>query len=238
MTRETFAGGRKWTFWTSVSIIGFIVLLGITLAVVRWVSDGNAGDAATSPSPRASAGDYRCADAQSSQQMRLDVAPAAAWAEFGGFRFPIPQSQQDAVGVLRCFEHSPEGAVFAAAAGVSQLSDRELVVEVLKTRVQPSAVQASMLAEVEARGDDLPDANVRTRVAGFRLAGYDGTRARVDVGFEVERAGATRFFTQLVPLAWDEERQDWLLAFSERDQGGVVELTSLAGYTLWERGES
>lgn len=219
-------------------IVGGVLVIGLAVVVMKSLTPENVAAPAQQSTPAPKPAPTGCPiDGPEQLEGRLDVAPAAAWMQSGETTFPVPlAADKPASGVWECFARTPEGAVFAAAAGTSQLTDpnpelRRLVIE---QRVKHGDVRDSMLESLNQASTTQPSSSsLRMRVAGFRLVDYDGTTARVDVAFTASGKGNTASLSMLVPLQWDEKRGDWLFAYGPYDQLPPAQLPNISGYVQW-----
>lgn len=165
----------------------------------------------------------------------LSAAPDATWAYLDTISFPVSKTSgpgnSDPVKTMNCFERTPEGAVFAAAAGMAQLSSPTNNVGWIKSNVVAGSVKDQMLAS--ARGETTTnDGQTRTTFSGFKLLAYDGDSARVDLGVTGAGKGKTIYMSMIVPLVW--ENGDWKMSFAEADMRSPAQLPNLAGYAMWK----
>lgn len=131
-------------------------------------------------------------------------------------------------GVRTCFQHSPEGALFAAANAVVQGSDKATVKAWLDYFVTGSARD-----EVLSAGAGSSTASgIRVKIVGFRVLAYDGSSARIDVAVRGSASGKTINLSMVYPLVW--ENGDWKLNVTDASAPiDVATIPDLAGYISW-----
>lgn len=165
----------------------------------------------------------------------LSAAPEAQWAYLDTISFPVSKSSgpgnSDPSKTMNCFERTPEGAVFAAAAGMAQLSAPTNNVGWIESNVVAGPVRDQMLAAARADAGS-NDGQSRTTFSGFKLLSYDGDSARVDLGVTGTGKGKTIYMSMIVPLVW--ESGDWKMEFTEADMRSPAQLPNLAGYAQWK----
>lgn len=164
----------------------------------------------------------------------LSAAPAAEWAFQDTTAYPTSPEfgpgETNADGVRYCFQHSPEGAVFAAANAVVQGSDSELVGAWLDYFVADGPHRDAVLSQGAGTGGS--GQGVRVEVAGFRLLAYDGQTARVDVAVRGATGGQTVNLSMVYLLVW--EGGDWKLSVTDPNAPiNVANIPDLAGYISW-----
>ncbi|MFV0286036.1 MAG: hypothetical protein ACK5IM_06545 [Demequina sp.] len=135
---------------------------------------------------------------------------------------------KDPSGFYYCFQHTPEGAVMAAMAAMTQAE--ALTGEALNHWDAYSIGPGPDYEEALAQDNDTSDtSDVRPSIRGFRVLQYDGSRALIDVAAEVATAADVSTVSVTVPLVWDEG--DWKI-YSDASLVSNTSLTSLSGYIL------
>lgn len=165
----------------------------------------------------------------------LNAAPESDWAYLDTISFPVSKSSgpgnSDPAKTMNCFERTPAGAVFAAAAGMAQLSSPTNKVGWIESNVVDGPVKNQMLSGAQASASP-DDGQVRTAFSGFKLLSYDGDTARVDLGVVGTGEGKTIYMSMIVPLVWEDG--DWKMKFAEADMRSPAQLPNLAGYAMWK----
>lgn len=248
MTTEGAPEQSPWTrpgFIVAAVVVVIIVVVGVVLGVRGMSGDDDAAPAPTSsrdpaPSPTATASVDGGQDASvcgldgEKLSGTLSTAPAAEWAYQGSAAYPTsPEfgpAAADPAGFRYCFQHSPEGALFAAAYAVTIGSDPTLAPDWLNYFTAPGPHRDELLRGASAAGGSTGD-DLRMRVAGFRLLEYSGDAANVDVAVTASVNGQAVTMSAIYPLTWTDG--DWKLSTETSDPGSVVGIPNLAGYIAW-----
>ncbi|MDO5645942.1 MAG: hypothetical protein Q4G21_09710 [Dermabacter sp.] len=166
---------------------------------------------------------------------RLTEPPAVdQWDYAGTTAYPTsaefgPAATADE-GYRYCYQHSPEGAVFAAANAVVQGGDSETVKTWLSYFLAEGPSRDALLAQGGGAGTN--DDGVRVKVAGFRLLAYDGNSARVDIAVHGAVDGTTVNLSMVYTLVW--EGGDWKLYTTDPTAPiNVATIPDLSGYVRW-----
>lgn len=248
MTTEGASEQSPWTrpgFIVAAIVVVIIVVVGIVLGVRGMSGNDDAAPAPTRsgdparPSPTAT----EPADDQDASVCGLDgeklsgslsTAPAAEWAYQGSTAYPTsPEfgpAAEDPAGFQYCFQHSPEGALFAGAYAVTIGSDPTLAADWLEYFTAPGPYRDELLGEATSTGGATGD-DIRMRIAGFRLLDYNGDAASVDVAVTASVNGQPVTMSAIYPLTWTDG--DWKLSTETSDPGSVVGIPNLAGYVAW-----
>lgn len=233
-------------FVAATVVIALIVVLGLVIVIVNMTRDDPdpapptstsaepTTAAPTSEPPEAAGGASVCGLPGEVLEGTLSAAPAAEWAFQDTTAYPTSPEfgpgETNADGVRYCFQHSPEGAVFAAANAVVQGSDSELVGAWLDYFVADGPHRDAVLSQGAGTGGS--GQGVRVEVAGFRLLAYDGQTARVDVAVRGATGGQTVNLSMVYLLVW--EGGDWKLSVTDPNAPiNVANIPDLAGYISW-----
>lgn len=166
---------------------------------------------------------------------KLNAAPDAEWRYVGAVTYPgsstYGPADKTADGFSMCFERTPSGAVFAAAAGMAQLTAPETKLAATKNGLMPGALRDAGIEALTANPPTDSGANRQT-YSGFKLLSYDGNEAVVDLGITTVANGKSVYASILVPLIWHEG--DWKMNFDQSNLKESVLLPNLAGYALWK----
>ena len=238
---------NPWTrpgFVAAAVVVAIVVVLGIVLAVVAATRDDEDPPASPTPNqtstaptaePTAAAGGASVCglDGVEEGTARLTTAPAVEqWDYQGTVAYPISDEfgpgETDPAGFRYCFQHTPEGALFAAAYAVGVGTDQTVVPEWIKYFTAPGPYRDQLIQE-PANSSESSD--VRLRIAGFRLLAYDGDTARVDVALVGSVEGQTVNMSAVYPLVWSEG--DWKVSTDTPEPGSVASIPDLAGYIAW-----
>ncbi len=164
---------------------------------------------------------------------RVVQAPEATWEYDGTVAYPTSKAYGPAKttdSVRSCFQHSPEGAVFAAANAVVQGTNQSTVGKWLEYFLADGPNREAVLNNP---GESTTDSTgVRANIAGFRLQAYDGTNARVDMAVTVTRDGNVTTLSMVYPMVW--QAGDWKLVVEDAAEPlDVAEIPDTAGYIPW-----
>lgn len=165
----------------------------------------------------------------------LNAPPEAQWAYLDTIAFPISKvsgpGNSDTSKTMNCFERTPQGSVFAAAAGMAQLSSPDHNVGWIKSNFVDGPVKNQVLESAQS-GSTTSEGQSRTTFSGFKLLSYNGDTARVDLGVTGTGQGKTLYMSMIVPLVW--ENGDWKMNFTEAEMRSPAQLPNLAGYAMWK----
>lgn len=163
----------------------------------------------------------------------LSIAPETQWQYQDTTAYPIsPQYGPGAVseeGYRYCFQHSPEGALLAAANAVVQGTDTTNIGSWLNYFIARGPYREELLSQ----GVDGTDTTgTRIEIAGFRLLSYTGDTANVDIGVNGFTQGQTVTLSMVYALTWEDG--DWKLVVSDPNAPlNIANLPDLSGYTAW-----
>lgn len=229
-------------FVVATIAVVMVVVLGIVLGVTSLMDNDpeHESDAAsappsttsppsTSPTPGDSASVCGLEGVEDSES--LAAAPPTEWEHQGPTAYPASlqygPGESTADGVRYCFQHSPAGALFAAANGLVQATDGTTALAWL----EHFAADGPYRDEVVASAAPDSEADVRLRIAGFRLLDYTGDSARVDIAVESFAQGTDVAGSFVYELVW--QSGDWKLSTETPEPFSFASLPDLAGYVAW-----
>jgi hypothetical protein len=232
-------------FIVSAVVVAVIVVLGAVIGIVNANRDDGPGrvsapsSSATpeaTPSPEASevaGGTSMCGLGEVVLTGSVSTAPQAEWAFQGTTAYPTSPEfgpgESDAQGIRYCFEHSPEGSIFAAANAVVQGSDATTSGDWIAYFLSEEAPNRDQLLNDVAAGSS---ASTRLNIAGFRLLNYTGDTARVDMAVRAVGSGNALNASAVYDLVW--EAGDWkLLPLDPSNPLRMAEIPDTAGYITW-----
>lgn len=237
-----------WTrpgFIVAAVVVVIIVVVGIVLGVRGMSGNDDAAPAPTSsgdPAPPSTTA-TQPGEGQDASVCGLDgeelsgslsTAPEAEWAYQGSTAYPTSPKfgpgASDPAGFQYCFQHSPEGALFAAAYAVTIGSDPALARDWIEYFTAPGTYRDQLLG-MESDGTGPTADDIRMRIAGFRLLNYDGATASVDIAVTASVNSQPVTMSAIYPLTWTDG--DWKLSTDTADPGSVVGIPNLAGYITW-----
>lgn len=229
-------------FVASAILIGLVLVAGAVLLIMGWVNGDKEpeGEAEPKPAPVQTEepapdpeSDSRCGLRDVQLEGTLNSAPELTdWAYAGNTRYPISDKHGPAEtldsGARVCFERTPEGAVFAAAALTAQLENPSTRVASAEVSMVPGELRDMHLADSTSGASE----TLRVTVNGFRLMSYDGSTAKVDVAATATGQGESAYIAAVKYLEWSDG--DWKLAGTPADySAGGTQLPDLAGYAVW-----
>ena len=225
------------SFVAAALIVGLIIVLGIVIAVVNAARNSEVeptppGESTPAPTT-ITGGDSICGLKGEVLSGRLFIGPEADWDYFDTTAYPTSPTFGPGVnenGVRYCYQHSPEGAVFAAANAVVQGADPSTVGAWLDYFVADGPYRDVVVSQESEPGSGGGDA--RIDVAGFRLLMYEGDTARVDIAIRGTAKGQSVYLSAIFLLVW--EAGDWKLSVTDpNDPIPTIVMPAPTGYVLW-----
>ncbi|MPV36103.1 hypothetical protein [Georgenia subflava] len=223
-------------------LVSAVLVVGLVVLAV-WLAATQAGgaDRADPPVPVPSATPTAEPDMASVcglAQVELDGtvvrAPATtSWSLVGTVAAPeVPGAGPGVVaddGLRTCYARTPVGALVAAANVVAMGSTDLLVPRMTETMTAAGPGRDAALVRL-TEPDDSPSPAARYQLRGFRMLGYTGERASVDIAISVGDGALGSF---VVDLIWQDG--DWKVRLTEDGRLGSppTQVPDLAGYTLW-----
>lgn len=232
-TRPSFIG--------AAALTAFIVILGLVLAVRQLVAGGGADPDPTNPSPATTApstpsalsADSICGLSGLVESGTVASAPETNWEYEDTTAYPTSETygpgEMSPEGVRYCFQHSPEGALFAAANSVSQGSGAHSE-DWIKYFLSANAPNRDQL--INDAGESSGSSSIRMNIMGYRVLSYDANSARIDIAIRGAGSGRAVYGSIIHNLTW--ESGDWkLLPKDSEDPLPMVQIPDLAGYISW-----
>ncbi|MFF2832352.1 hypothetical protein ACFVSK_11375 [Cellulosimicrobium cellulans] len=233
-------------FIAAAVVVALVVVLGIVIAIVNATRSGDPDPAPepSAPSPTTSAaptsepsdvagGASVCGLEGEELSGTLSTAPAADWAYQGTTAYPTSSEfgpgETTPDGVRYCFQHSPTGALFAAANAVVQGTDPSTVLAWLTAFVAEGPVREELLS---SSAGSTGTEGARVQIAGFRVLAYEEDSATVDIAVRGSSAGQSVNLSMVYRLVW--EAGDWKLQVDDPATPiDVATIPDLAGYITW-----
>lgn len=229
-------------FIISAIVVALIVVFGIILVAVNvGKGDPKAGPTTTPTSPSPTiisspgpvSGDESVCGLDGVQLTgTVSAAPSATWKYEGTTGYPTSPTfgpgKTDPAGFRYCFQHSPTGALFAAANALAAPSDPAASKAWQTYFTAPGPYRDKLLAQ-DAEGNS--QSGTRLSIAGFRMLSYDGKTAQVDIGGNGSSKGANVTFSAVYKLVWVDG--DWKLDTTTDTPFDFAGVPNLAGYTAW-----
>ncbi len=228
--------------WAAI-VVGLVLVLGAVLAVHAMTAgkttasppaaSGRPTAAPSTPSPSTGAAEASvCGLSGTVTTGTLSKAPAATWAYEGTTAYPTSDTygpgKTDANGVRYCFQHTPAGAVFAAANALAQGSDPTVSADWVKYALGEGPFRAQLLAEAWTSSSS---GGSRMGIAGFRLLSYDGKTAEVDLAVRGAASTGTVTVSGVYMLVW--QGGDWKISADVAKPLDIASIPDLAGYVSW-----
>ncbi len=170
------------------------------------------------------------------KKSRLTRAPKAdRWDFQGTAAYPYSKKYGPgataAQGYKYCYQHSPEGAVFAAAYHAIVSGDPTIQMAHAEYIYAPGPNRERILADLIPASYPRVG-NFRVRTLGFRLLQYDGKTATVAIVSYVTIPGKQFEASNTFPLVWVDG--DWKVSTSDHDSGEGAEAPGSApDYIPW-----
>lgn len=235
-------------FIVGAVVVAALIVTAIVLTILNLNRDNDAAppapdpsssatsSAAPSPEPSGVAGGASvCGLAGEELSGTVTTAPAAEWQFQDVYAFPTSPTagpgETAPEGYRYCFQHSPEGALFAAAnVTVIGFSDPSIRASFLEYALTDGPYRDTLLSDVGTGGPS----DVRASIAGFRMLAYDGESARVDVAFTGSSGGQSVNGSLVLELVWNDG--DWKLDATNPEPVRTAQLPDLSGYVSWTEG--
>lgn len=231
-------------FVISAVVVAALIVTGVVLAVVSQTGNDPDNEAhqsspntPTSPPPAEEESDSICGLKDGNDHDTLSEAPEATWKYMGETAYPTssdygPAESTD--GYERCFQHSPEGAVFAAAyiTTASLTYSQEHDEKGAEAWADYLMVGPGRDAVLNGESND-DDTSGRLMIQGFRVLDYSNDTAKIDLAARVTIDGESATASFVYDLVW--ENGDWKWEVPDTDdqfQSSII--PDLAGYVSWE----
>lgn len=235
-------------FIAGAGLVAVLIIAGIVLTVVNVVGGDNDDDTASTPAPTSSAsaapsaeptadggGASVCGLRGEELTGTVTTAPEAEWKYQDVYAYPTAEgvgpAETASEGYRYCFQHSPEGALFAAANVVIQSFDATARASYLDYIVSEGTFRDELVASGQS-SDTTTD--VRASIAGFRFLSYEGNTAKVDVAFRGTMDGQVATGSLVADLVWEDG--DWKLNANVDNPARIAQLPDVSGYTSWTEG--
>lgn len=196
----------------------------------------SSGSSSATPTPTASApagAESVCGLAGEKLSGTVTTAPTATWEYQDVYSYPASETFGPGAtapqGYRYCYQHSPEGAVFAAAnMTIGLFGDVEDRTALLSYSLTNGTYRDQLLSEVGTENSD-----VRASIAGFRLLAYDGQTARVDIAFRSTAQGQAVNGSAVLDLTWWQG--DWKIDADNALPFRLAQLPDTSGYITWRQ---
>lgn len=231
-------------------IVGAVVVVAlIVAAIVLTVLNLNRDDDAATPAPDTSSsatssaapspepsgvagGASVCGLEGEELSGTVTTAPAAEWAFVRTVAYPTsPEfgpADTGSEGYPTCFQHSPQGALFAAATALAVPADSALVQPWIDHALSEGTYRDALLSDV---GGNTGSSGVRMQLVGFRMLSYDGETARVDLAVRGSSEATTVTASAVYELIWEDG--DWKINSNIANPFDFATIPDTSGYIPW-----
>ena len=234
---ETSTPWAQPKFLIAAVLVIALIVLGVVLALSsRNEPDGTSSTPTTPPGTTTSApgnagAESVCGLPGYADSGTLTTAPEAEWLFQGTTAYPTSADHGPGAtspeGVRYCFQHTPAGALFAAANAMVQGGDPAVAGEWLDYVVADGPYREQIASSQEAADS----ADSRINIAGFRLLAYNGDSARVDLAVRATSGTSTILVSGVYELVWRDG--DWKISADVAEPLNVASIPDLAGYVAW-----
>lgn len=234
---ETSTPWAQPKFLIAAILVIALIVLGVVLALSsRNEPDGTSSTPTTPPgittsAPGNAGAESVCGLPGHADSGTLTTAPEAEWLFQGTTAYPTSADHGPGAtspeGVRYCFQHTPAGALFAAANGMVQGGDPAVAGEWLDYVVADGPYREQIASSQEAADS----ADSRINIAGFRLLAYNGDSARVDLAVRATSGTSTILVSGVYELVWRDG--DWKISADVAEPLNVASIPDLAGYVAW-----
>lgn len=242
MTQESPPPWVQPKFLIAAVLVITLVVVGVALALSG--RDDPEGTATTSPAtvvastpatPLADVGvESVCGLPGYTDSGTLTAAPTAEWLFQGTTAYPTSSEYGPGAtspeGVRYCFQHTPTGALFAAANAIVQGSFVETSVPWIEYFLSAQTTNRDQLVDDTPAGTST---ETRMHIVGFRVLAYDGKTARIDMAVRAIGGGNTVYGSAAYDLVWEDG--DWkLLPLDVSNPLRLAQIPDTSGYIAWE----
>jgi|SRR5699024_720561 len=235
-------------FIAAAVVVGVIVVLAVVVGITTAGQEEAQPSASqtSAPSPTAPAPDDSSEASGGGESVcglegvvtsgRVTTAPDATWDYVGSVAVPTspvfgPGAKSDE-GYHYCFQHSPTGALFAAANSLATASAPSMYATWSEYMISDQVPNKAELVEQARSGQD-DTTRSRGRIVGFRVLEYTGDSALVDLAVQASSPqSGTVTASAMFKLVWQDG--DWKsAAFDNGDISNVSPIPNTAGYVAW-----
>ena len=223
-------------FIAAAIVVGIIVLAAIVVVVTmltRGAGNGANPPASaplTSASPSIAAADESvCGLNGFDKTDTLTTAPNTTWELVGTVAAPSDPNGagpgKNNAGLRTCYAHTTKGALYMAANFIAMGSDAELGPQ-LTALVAPGLGRDAL----EKKSDSTSTSSSRAQVAGYKIGGYTGEEATVDLVMNYSNGSLVSL---PLKLTWVEG--DWKVQLTDTGDFPLApaQIENLGGYTPW-----
>lgn len=226
-------------FLVAAGVVALIVVCAIIVIIVNVTRDRPVPPPTSSPSMSQTPTVSVAADSDSVCGLdgvelsgTVTTAPAATWQYEGTIGYPTSPiygpGDTDPSGFRYCFQHSPTGALFAAANAIAQSSATSTSDAWTQYVIANGPYRSQLLAQGTAPA---PTEGSRSKIVGFRVLDYDGRTATIDLAVSVSTANGSSVVSGVYNLVWQDG--DWKVSADTGTPLDVGPIPNVAGYTAW-----
>ncbi|MFF7684494.1 hypothetical protein ACFZA2_17220 [Microbacterium sp. NPDC007973] len=196
-------------------------------------SSSSSASAAPTPSESAVAGGVSVCGLDGVELSgRVTTPPTAEWAYVRTVAYPTSKTYGPAAttseGVPTCFQHSPTGALFAAATALAVPADPTLARAWIETALSSGTYRDKLLAEANTGSET---SGVRLQLVGFKVLSYDGKTASIDLAVRGSTEGQTVTGSAVYALVWEDG--DWKIDANNPAPFDFASIPDTSGYIAW-----
>lgn len=162
----------------------------------------------------------------------VTTPPPAEWGYQGTVAYPTsPTFGPGATGpegYPYCFQHSPEGALFATATALATPSNPDLASAWIQYALSDGEYRSSLLTTATPSSDST---GARLQLVGFRVLSYDGETARIDLAARISTQGQTVTGSYVYSLIWEDG--DWKIDARTPTPFDFSSIPDTSGYISW-----
>ena len=231
--RETSPWTRPW-FIASAAVLVLIAALGIAYAMIPSAGQPTAAATPTATSAATSTAGARQDSAcglPAGDQRYPSVGLPTKWELLGRVAVPtdpkgIGPGKADG-NVRTCYQHSPTGALYAAAniVGISSLPDGQTVI--FKSLAAKTPVRDQYLATPPASTS--VDPSIGLQIGGFKVVSYTGDSATISIGMKATQDSRTGYGSVTYALRWEDG--DWKAVLENSSTS--TSLKDLSDFVPW-----
>ena len=234
-------------FIASALVVALVVILGIVVVVTHkgggrtpatsatassGGSDAASADSSGSAPPQEAESDSVCGLTGVVMNGTVSQAPQAQWDYIGVFPYPTSDQYGPAAtadeGYRYCFQHSPQGAVFAAATAAAQANNPVSIKEWF-AYVTADGTYHDQILEENTDADTTTGARVNS--IGFKVLSYSGDSATIDIGFSGLINWNPYVASAVEYLVW--QNGDWKLSSETQSPLNLAMIPTLDNYIVW-----
>ncbi|MEX0153744.1 hypothetical protein [Microbacterium sp. LMI1-1-1.1] len=163
---------------------------------------------------------------------KVTTPPTAEWAYVRTVAYPTSTTYgpgaTSSEGVPTCFQHSPTGALFAAATALAVPADPALANAWIDTALSSGTYRSQLLSQAVSGSET---SGVRLQLVGFKVLSYDGKTASIDLAVRGSTQGQTVTASVVYQLIWEDG--DWKINANVPNPFDFSSIPDTSGYVTW-----